>query len=215
MKHVIIQVVINITIPIFLVLLFANILTTKPYLMISKGLYESHDLITYDHDYAVDRIMGYLNYRYDDLLFGATPEDDTVIMRDTEISHMVDVKNLYTMLRVVGLASVVVGGALIYYQWKTDKSELYKTLKTMPYGPIFFVTFVGGYILIDFNTAFTVFHEIFFSNDDWKLFADDVLILLLPQNFWMVSGLLILVAFSASMLGIRVVNEKILKKRYL
>lgn len=215
MKHTLIRIAINITIPIFLVLLFANILTTKPYLMISKGLYDSHADITYDHDYAVERIMGYLNYRYDDLLFGATEDDDTVIMRDTEISHMVDVKNLYTMLRIVGLISIIVGGGLLYYQGKTDKQELYQTLKTMPYGPIFFVAFVGGYMLIDFNTAFTVFHQIFFSNDDWKLFADDVLILLLPQNFWLVSGLLILVGFSASLFAIQLVNKKIIKKRYL
>ena len=183
--------------------------------MISKGLYESHADITFDHDYAADRIMGYLNYRYDDLLFGATPDDDTVIMRDTEISHMVDVKNLYTMLRVVGLISLVVGGTLLYYQWKDDKKELHRTLKTMPYGPIFFVAFVGGYMLVDFNTAFTVFHQIFFTNDDWKLYADDVLILLLPQNFWLVSGMLILIGFSASLIGINLINKKIIKKRYL
>lgn len=215
MKHIFIRIVINITIPIFLVLLFANILTTRPYLMISKGLYDSHDDITYDHDYAADRIMGYLNYRYDDLLFGATPDDDSVIMRDTEISHMVDVKNLYTMLRIVGLVSLVVGGGLLYYQWKSDKKELYRTLHTMPYGPIFFVAFVGGYMIVDFNTAFTVFHQIFFTNDDWKLFSDDVLILLLPQNFWLVSGFLILVGFSASLYAIHIVNKKIIKKRYL
>lgn len=208
------RIIINITIPIFLVLVFANLLTTKPYLQLSKGLYANHDEITYDHDYAIERIIGYLNYRYDDLEFGATPDDDTVIMRDTELSHMVDVKNLYSGLRVVGLASLLLGGGLIFLQFKKDPKELYTTLKYMPYGAIAFIAFVGGYILIDFDTAFRIFHELFFTNDDWILYADDVLILLLPQAFWMVSGLLILIGFSASMIGLYFINEKIIKKRY-
>lgn len=209
------RIIINITIPIFLVLLFANILTTKPYLQLSKGRYGSHEDIYYDHDYAIERIIGYLNYRYDDLLFGETPEDDTVIMRDTEISHMVDVKNLYTGLRIVGLASLFLGGGLIYYQFKKNPKELYRTLKVMPYGPIAFIAFVGGYILVDFDTAFTVFHQLFFTNDDWILYANDVLILLLPQAFWMVSGLFILLGFSGSITTIYLINEKVLKRGYL
>jgi integral membrane protein (TIGR01906 family) len=207
------RILINITIPIFLVLLFANILTTKPYLMLSKGRYASHEEITYDHDYAVERIIGYLNYRYDNLEFGATPDDDTVIMRDTELSHMVDVKNLYTMLRLVGLFSLFLGGGLIVYQYKQDPKELYRTFKVMPVGPILFVLFVGGYIVIDFNTAFTVFHRIFFTNDDWILYSDDVLIQLLPSAFWMVSGVLILVGFSLSVALLYWWNERVLKKR--
>jgi len=209
------RILINITIPIFLVLLFANILTTKPYMALSKGRYPSHEDITFDHDYAIERIIGYLNYRYDDLEFGATADDNSVIMRDTELSHMVDVKNLYTMLRVVGLVSGIIGGLLIYYQYRSDPKELYKTLKWMPFGPLLFIVFVGGYILIDFNTAFTVFHELFFSNDDWLLYADDVLIQLLPATFWMVSGLLILVGTTLSLSGIYLVNEKFLKKHQI
>jgi len=207
-----IRIIINITIPIFLVVLFANVLTTKSYLLLSKGLYASHDRIYYDQDYAIERIMGYLNYQYDDLLFGLDENDDSVIMRDTEISHMVDVKNLYTGLRLVALGSLVVGGALIVYQFKKSPKELYKTLKWMPIGPIAFIVVVGSAVIIDFGAAFTVFHRLFFSNDDWILLSDDVLILLLPQNFWMVSGLIILGLFSLSMIGIYFLNEKIIKR---
>jgi len=190
--------IISITIPIFLILLFANILTTKPYLAISKGLYESHQDITFDHDYAIERIMGYLNYQYDDLYFGATEDDTINLLRDTEISHMVDVKNLYTALRIFGLFSLTLALSLSYVMYKKDKYELYKTYKNIYVGPLFFIMFVGGYILIDFDTAFTTFHKIFFTNDDWILYSTDALIQLLPQEFWMVSGLIILILFSIS-----------------
>jgi integral membrane protein (TIGR01906 family) len=207
------QIIVWITIPFFLIILFASLLTTKPYLMISKGLYESHERVYFDHDYAIERIMGYLNYRYDDLEFGVDENDDSVIMRDTEISHMVDVKNLYTGLRVAALVSLLLGGGLSLYIYKIDKEAFYRTIKYLPVGPLFFVMFVGGFIIIDFDTTFTIFHEIFFTNDDWLLLYTDVLIILLPGAFWMVSGLIILVLFSLSMIGIYAINEKIIKKR--
>lgn len=207
------RMLISITIPIFLIMLFASLLTTKSYLMMSKGLYESHDSITYDYEYAAERIMGYLNYRYDDLYFGENEEvtDGSYIMRDIEISHMVDVKNLYTTLRLIGLGSLIIGGSLSILLYKKDKKELYRTFKTMHFVPILFIMVVGGYMVIDFNKAFTIFHHLFFSNDDWLLYSNDVLILLLPQNFWMVSGSIVLGLFSGTLGLIHYLNERYLK----
>ena len=225
------RILISITIPLFLIMLFASLLTTKSYLMISKDLYESHEDITYDHEYAADRIMGYLNYRYDDLYFGEDEEvtenncirrelnirsssdsdDGLCVMRELEISHMVDVKNLYTTLRLVALLSLIIGVSLSLYLYKKDKKELYNTFNTMHWAPILFIMVVGGYMIIDFNKAFTVFHQLFFSNDDWLLYSNDVLILLLPQNFWMVSGTIILFLFSGTLGLIYYLNEKYLK----
>ena len=202
-----------ITIPFFLVILFASILTTKPYLQLSKGLYSSHERVYFDHDYAIERIMGYLNYRYDDLEFGVDEFDDTVIMRDTEIRHMVDVKNLYTALRVSALVSLLIGGSLSLFLFKKDKRLLYETYKQLPVGPIFFIMFVGGFMIVDFDATFTVFHKIFFTNDDWLLYYNDVLIILLPGAFWMVSGLIILILFAISLVVFYYLNEKIIKKR--
>lgn len=205
------KILICITLPLFLIMLFASFLTTKQYLLLSKGLYESHDYIEYDHDEAADRIMGYLNYRYNTLDVDVGIDGSPVYMRDIEISHMVDVKNLYTALRLVALGSLIIGVSLSVFMYKKDKHELYKTLKLLPVAPILFIVFIGGFMLIDFNTAFTAFHQIFFSNDDWLLHYNDVLILLLPELFWMVSGLIILVLFSGSLGLIYYLNRKHLK----
>ena len=205
------KVAIWITVPFFLLILFASFLTSKPYLLFSKGLYDSHDNVFFDHDYAVDRIAGYLNYRYDNLEFGIDENDDSVIMRDLEISHMVDVKNLYTYLRVAAVTSLIIAVSLSYMMYKVDRKELYKTYKSIYLGPLLFVLFVGGYLIIDFNAAFTAFHQIFFTNDDWLLYSTDVLIILLPQNFWMVSGIIILVLFSGTIGLIYYINDRYLK----
>jgi integral membrane protein (TIGR01906 family) len=206
------RVIINITIPIVLLMLFASLLTTKQYLVLSKGLYESHERIDFDHDYAADKIMGYLNYRYDDLEFGMDENDDSVIMRQTELDHMEDVKNLYTSLRIVALSALFIGVSLSFYQYKKDRKELYKTYKSMPLGPFFFILFLGSFMVIDFDSTFTKFHELFFSNDDWLLYYDDVLIMLLPQNFWLVSGLIILVLFGTALGTMYIINEKLFRK---
>lgn len=206
------RIIINITIPFFLIILFASLLTSVPYLSLSKGMYSMHDRIEFDHDYAIERIIGYLNYRYDDLIFGSDPSDSDVLLRDLEISHMVDVKDVYTNLRIAALISLVVGVSLSILMYKRNINEFYKTYKFLYAGPALFVSFVGGYILIDFNTAFTAFHKIFFTNDDWILRYDDALIELLPTTFWMVSGIIILVLFSLSLGLIYFLNEKFVKK---
>lgn len=205
------RVIICITLPIFLIMLFASMLTTKQYLLLSKGWYSSHSDIEYDHNFAADRIMGYLNYRYDTLEVDYNPDGTPIYMRDIEIRHMVDVKNLYTTLRVIAGGSLLIGGILTYNMYKKDKHELYKTLKMIPIAPIVFIAVIGGAIVIDFNSAFTTFHHLFFSNDDWILYSNDVLIQLLPEMFWMVSGLIILGLFSLSLGLIYYLNEKYLK----
>ncbi|MBN2604847.1 MAG: TIGR01906 family membrane protein [Bacilli bacterium] len=210
-----IRIIISITLPFFLLIFFASLLTTTPYLMASKGLYASHEDVYFDHANAVDKIIGYLNYRYDDLQVGMDENDTTQLITEDEVSHMVDVKNLYTGLRVAALASLVVAVSLSILLFKHNRKELYLTYKNIYIGPIFFIMFVGGYIIIDFNAAFTAFHNIFFTSGTWTFSYYSVLILLLPINFWMVSGVLILVFFSLSLGLIYYLNEKINKKHFL
>ena len=60
---------------------------------------------------------------------------------------------------------------------------------------------VSGALIVDFNTAFTVFHEIFFTNDLW-LFdpAEDYMIRMLPEGFFYDMALRIGGIFIISML---------------
>ncbi len=208
------KIVISITVPIFLIMLFASLLTTKQYLLLSEGLYEEHEAIEFDHEYVSDRVMGYLNYRYKSLDIGSFDGDTESVFGDEELRHMDDVKNLYTMLRLVALGSLVVAVSLSYYIFKKDKKELIRTYKNLYYGPMVFIVILGGYMIIDFGGAFTMFHKLFFSNDDWQLSSTDALIQLLPFKFWLTSAVIILVLFASSIAGIHFVFKKIERKRY-
>lgn len=197
---------------VFLLMLFAQLLTSRTYMNLSEGRYATHAQITYDHRYVAHQLIDYLNYRHDDLTFGANALDDAVLMRDIEIRHMVDVKNLYTVLRLVALGSGLVAFGYLTYLYKKDKHELSETLKSMFLIPLFFTVFLGGWILIDFNRVFTRFHELFFTNDDWILRADDVLIRLLPTPFWMTSAIIILGLLVLSQAVFYIVGYKLKKE---
>jgi len=196
---------------IFLLMVFAQLLTSRGYMTLSQGRYASHANITYDHRYVAHQLIDYLNYRHDDLTFGATKDDSTVLMRDIEIRHMVDVKDLYTILRLVAVSAGLISIGGLFYLFKKDPQELAFTLKTMGLIPLSFTVFIGGWMLIDFNRVFTRFHELFFANDDWILRADDVLIQLLPTNFWLTSGLIILALLMVTQAGFYILGQKIKK----
>ena len=189
--------------PVFFVALFASLLTTKPYLNFSEGLYESHDgtgwrpdstEFTFDHAYVSNQLIDYLNYRHDNLEFGAYPDDEEPVMRDIEIRHMRDVRDVYTNVRIAGAISLLGVLSISVFFYFKSRHILYETFKDVYILPLFFVMFVGGWFLINFQAAFTIFHQIFFDNDDWILTSGDVLIRILPINFWLVSGTIILLA---------------------
>jgi len=205
--------VIAIGLLIVILMVFASLLTSNPYMRLSKGLYQEHDAITYDHDYVSKQLIDYLNYRHDDLTFGANENDPNPVMRDIEIRHMEDVKTLYTLLRISAIISLflVVGLSVILY--KKDIQMFYNTFKTIYLLPAAFIAFVGVWLLIDFDRLFVTFHELFFDNDDWLLRMDDVLIQLLPQNFWFVSAAIIIVGTVLSFGLILYLNERFIKPK--
>ncbi len=202
-----------ISFPIFVIALGASLLTTKPYMQLSKGLYESHADIEYDHDYVSGELMDYLNYKRDDLLFGPNESSDEPVLRDIEIRHMQDVKDVYTGVRIAGVLAffVFVSSALVLY--KKDIHSFYTGLRDIYILPTFVILFIGGWFIIDFSAIFTLFHQVFFTNDDWILLSDDALIQLLPQMFWMVSGALILLILALFMGIVMVLNKKIIKPK--
>jgi integral membrane protein (TIGR01906 family) len=188
----IIPIIIWVAYPIVIIMLFASLLTSNPYLRISKGLYESHNDITFDHNYVAKELIDYLNYKHDDLSFGGSESDTEQIMDEQEVKHMEDVKILYTRLRILAGVSLLIVITLTAYMYYKDKPLLYHTYKNIFWLPLGFLIFVGTWFLIDFARIFTWFHELLFDNDDWMIENYNVLIPLLPENFWLVSGVIIL-----------------------
>jgi len=97
---------------------------------------------------------------------------------------MVDVQ------RLVQQALAVWGGALVllllgfaYLLWK-DTPSFARTLSESGRFTFLFLLFVLGAVLIFWDSAFVLFHRVFFTGDTWLFPYSDTLIRLFPVNFW-------------------------------
>lgn len=112
-------------------------------------------------------------------------------------SHFVDCKVLFD-LNITAFIISLVGVATLLILKKVGIFELWR-----PFGMN--ITFcsgaytlggfalIGGLVALDFDTAFTIFHKIFFPGKDNWLFSwyEDAIIRILPQDFFMNCAILI------------------------
>ena len=183
-----------ITAPIVIIMIGTSLLTSHTYMRISEGRYATHEDLDYDYTFVSRKLIDYLNYRHDDLTFGAHEDDEQPLMSEAEILHMEDVRDVYTLLRIVAGTSFVILSITSIFLYKKDRRMFYEAYRDVFYLPLFFGAFVGGWFLIDFNRAFDVFHRIFFEEGTWRFGGEgeDTLITLVPETFWLVSGLLVI-----------------------
>lgn len=129
--------------------------------------------------------------------------------------HMADVRNLFLggiTVRRVSLAVMLISlGILLVTRadWKRILARGYQISLGIA---VLGVGILAGALILDFDRAFTVFHEIFFTNDLWIFDpATDYMIRMLPEGFFYdmalrIGGIFIvgmLVCFGISMLLIR------------
>lgn len=105
-----------------------------------------------------------------------------------EKAHMVDVQKLFVggfKLRTICIISFFFFLLLLIYVSRR------RFIKELCRAWIITVAVLGGllvalgiYCAIDFNTAFIQFHHIFFTNDLWQLYENEVLIQMLPEPFF-------------------------------
>ncbi len=207
------SIVLTVSLPLVLIGVAVQLLTTNTYMQISKDKYQSHQEVQWDYDYVSDRLMEYLNYRHDDLLIGENEHSDKVIFTEIEISHMHDVKNLFTITRVITIIALITTILSIAFLYKKNIKMLLTALSTFWILPLLTLGTIGVFAFLDFNTLFTVFHKIVFTNDNWNLNEDHVLIVMLPEQFWMNSALFIIVFVFLFMSLIYILNKFYLQKK--
>lgn len=120
--------------------------------------------------------------------------DESLINKDfneREVSHMVDVHKLYNLNMIVTyITSGILIASIIYLviAYKNNIS-LYRDLKFIRNAFLIIllaIIILTGIISLDFDSAFIKFHELFFNNNLWLLDPrTDVMIRMLPQDFFM------------------------------
>lgn len=115
-----------------------------------------------------------------------------------EILHMEDVKVLFGWGKLIRTISVVLAISLGLYFYHKKERYWAKGVFIGLFSNWMILLALGMMIYFDFNKYFTIFHHIFFTNDLWLLNPNtDLLIQMLPEEFFMMIASRIVVFFIA------------------
>lgn len=143
--------------------------------------------------------------------------EEQPVFGEREISHMVDVKALFVQGRFIRNSGVPLILIIALILIKIDKDWRKGFAKTLLYTSIANIGLLVMLLIlmkIDFYKYFTYFHLIFFSNDLWILDpTTDVLIQMVPEEFFYSTAVKIIVYFVGSLLVLGTAGGYYLKKR--
>lgn len=168
-------------------------------------------------------MMTYLRGNRENLVVNTiVNREEREFFNDREKAHMIDVKNLF----IGGLwlrrgASLVLVLVIVILVWtKGNLKRLLPKSFLICLGLFIGMTAGAGVLFMsDFNKYFTLFHELFFTNDLWLLDSTtDLLIRMLPEGFFldMVVRIgitfLILMMICVSLSIVLLARQKVLQK---
>ena len=214
-----IPVLVAILAPIFLIIFSVRLVTTP---LMAKIQYNLPNFPEDPYGFTKEERLEYSKYAINYLTNNAgieylgdlTFEDGSPLFNDRELSHMLDVKILFSSIFNVWYGVTLVLGALLIWCRQTRKwEEFRKALKLGGITTIAVFIFFGVLVAIDFDWLFTEFHYIFFEGSTWLFYTSDTLIRLFPLPFWlnaMISILALTLIFAALLIwqGNKVAHRK-------
>ena len=116
------------------------------------------------------------------------------IFTESELSHMLDVKNvvqgaLLAWYILIGLSVAILGWFLIMGQW----SSMRKAFQAGGWVTLGLIVSLLVFLLVSFDTLFTKFHQLFFAEGTWLFDESSTLIRLFPFVFWRDAFALVLI----------------------
>lgn len=120
--------------------------------------------------------------------------DEGVALNNREITHLDDVKKTVQIVNMLHIAVALILSLLIYFHKEQGPLTLFY-LTDMSYLKLIsvFAFITVTLILLFWNTFFTTFHKLLFEDGTWMFYADDTLIRLFPEEFWIVSTICLLI----------------------
>lgn len=168
---------------------------------------------------VTEELLKYLRDERADLNINATIDGESrPVFNEREIAHMVDVKVLFlggVNLRIISIVGFVASLLLLYF---LAKKSLWGYL-ARSFLWIFGVILIFGIVLSilmyrDFTPVWDQFHYIFFTNDLWQLNPEtDILIRMVPEQFFFDTVQRILFIFGAAMIALFIPSFIVVKKQ--
>lgn len=188
-KYKALQILFSLTFSLFII--FATVKITlmfKPlyyfdiqYLNIEEQSNFSRDKIIENYDYVINYLL--------------SPKDQEFQLPSIPYSkygqiHFKDVKNIFTSMDILLIMTGLLSIIGLYLSLKNKNLYFLKQTASML---LLLPTVLLTAFMINFDTAFTVFHKIFFRNDYWEFDPKlDHIITILPEEFFLHSALLII-----------------------
>lgn len=120
---------------------------------------------------------------------------------DKEIKHMEDVYKLFKIDRFVYKSLLIFSFLSLVYLYLNGKMEILAYIKRYFLRVYFGIVILFGALSGFFSISFEYFHKIFFTNDLWILdYETDLMIRILPEEFFLNMFLNVLVLFSVTIL---------------
>lgn len=114
-----------------------------------------------------------------------TFESGEPIYNARELSHMVDVKNLVTLMRyALAVGMLLLLGLSIVLGLIKDMSAVRSAYYRAGFGVFILIGTILLFVALSFSQLFTWFHQVFFSSGTWLFYTSDTLIRLFPMRFW-------------------------------
>ena len=171
------------------------------------AIYGDHEYKFYKTEYEKYTVTESLNMEIDDVMYVTEYMMDYLIGKETELSvetmvdgrkqdffneqdrlHMADVKNLFLgglKLRNILVLTAGVLLAMLLIMKADVRSMLFKSYGIAMAVFAALIAFLGVAFVIDFTKCFTIFHELFFTNDLWMFDPEkDYMIRMLPEGFF-------------------------------
>lgn len=111
--------------------------------------------------------------------------------------HMSDVRNIIVNLKNISFVSIIICIFSLYkiIEHEDAITKLKTSYSRMLVSIIVILMAIVIFAYINFNSFFTLFHQVLFTNDLWLLDPDeDYIICLLPEKIFMIYGLRITIA---------------------
>ena len=162
---------------------------------------ESMNMSIDDLDKATDVLLDYIKGKEDSIDLEVVVSGERVEMfNQREKDHMVDVRDLYVMMLevrrglmvFVALVALVALGLFDFMNYRQSARNIMDSFK----GVLLVIGAIGFYAILDFNSFWTMFHELLFSNDLWLLDPrTDRMINMFPEPFFKAMVMRIILAF--------------------
>ncbi|MFI2565108.1 TIGR01906 family membrane protein [Paenarthrobacter sp. NPDC018779] len=190
------QVLLAVFYPVILLVLAVRAVTSPLFLWVEYNRpgfpgdgygFSTDDRMTYG-SYAVDYLSNWAGPRY---LGGLVNQDGAKLFKDSEVSHMADVKVVMLSSFGAGLLLIILSIIAIIYLRKRSVGGVRRGLFAGSIVTLVIIIGLAVLAVLSWQQFFTEFHRIFFANGTWTFSLEDTLIRLFPGQFWSDAGIVI------------------------